>query len=66
MRKKLLIEIDHDKCTLDEFCLVSCPMGIFQNVDGKIVPMHTEKCILCRSCLSTCMNGAISVKEVDD
>jgi ferredoxin len=59
-------EIRHleDRCTSCTSCVPHCPTQAL-DVDRQSwhVTFEPEKCIICLSCLETCIYGAMSVKE---
>jgi NAD-dependent dihydropyrimidine dehydrogenase PreA subunit len=53
------ITIDYDKCTGVGECVTSCPVEIFEVVDGKAVAKNVGECIECCACVSACPQEAI-------
>ncbi|MHB8103988.1 MAG: indolepyruvate ferredoxin oxidoreductase subunit alpha, partial [Dehalococcoidales bacterium] len=54
------IKIDPEKCTVCGNCIPSCPFGLIDLVDGKIVVK--EGCNLCGACRDTCNYDAITIE----
>jgi NAD-dependent dihydropyrimidine dehydrogenase PreA subunit len=57
------IIVDNDKCTGCETCANTCPVGLYEIVDGKAVPEREDECLVCRACEAQCPEGAIQVIE---
>ncbi|MBD3209551.1 4Fe-4S ferredoxin [Candidatus Woesearchaeota archaeon] len=57
------IEIDYEKLGDDKSALDVCPVGVFEEQDGKVVAAHPENCTVCRACESSAPEGAIKVTE---
>lgn len=55
----LKISIDYDKCTGAGECVTSCPVEIFEIVDGKAIAKNVSECIECCACVSACPTEAI-------
>ena len=55
--------VDKDKCTGCETCANTCPVGLYEIVDGKAVPERMDECLVCRACEAQCPEGAIQVIE---
>jgi NAD-dependent dihydropyrimidine dehydrogenase PreA subunit len=53
------ITIDYDKCSGIGECVTSCPVDIFEVVDGKAIVKDIEECIECCACVSSCPKNAI-------
>jgi NAD-dependent dihydropyrimidine dehydrogenase PreA subunit len=60
--------IDHEKCTLCQKCVLSCPVEILQYIKkdsnrkkGKIKIIDMNLCLECRACEIICQDGAILV-----
>ena len=53
------IIIDYDKCIGAGECVSSCPVEIFEVVDGKAIAKDIGECIECCACVSACPEGAI-------
>jgi NAD-dependent dihydropyrimidine dehydrogenase PreA subunit len=56
---EIKITVDMDKCTGAGECVTSCPVDIFEVVDGKAVCKNVEECIECCACVSACPNDAV-------
>jgi len=52
-------------CKGCETCVNSCPVSVYEIIDGKSVPVRVEECIPCRTCESNCPEGAIQVIEAE-
>ena len=57
------IIVDNDKCTGCETCANTCPVALYEIVDGKAVPERVDECLVCRACEAQCPEGAIQVIE---
>ncbi len=56
------VEIDHKKCDMGGRCVESCPKGVLEKKDGKVVKTADfERCNLCTACEEVCELGAIKV-----
>ena len=53
------ITIDYDKCNGSEECVSTCPVDIFEVIDGKAIAKDIGECIECCACVSACPNDAI-------
>ena len=54
------ISVDYDACTGQGQCVESCPVGVYDLIDGKAVPERIEDCIECCSCVEVCPEKAIA------
>jgi electron transfer flavoprotein alpha subunit len=54
------IKINYDKCNVCGNCISSCPFGLIDLVDGKIVVK--EGCNLCGACRDACNYEAITIE----
>jgi NAD-dependent dihydropyrimidine dehydrogenase PreA subunit len=57
------VTIDHDICTFCQTCVNTCPMGVFEVEDDRVVPSQEDQCIVCRACEASCPVEAITVEE---
>jgi NAD-dependent dihydropyrimidine dehydrogenase PreA subunit len=57
------VMVDIDKCSGCETCANTCPVGLFEIVDGKAVPEREDECLVCRACEAQCPEGSIQVVE---
>ena len=57
------IKIDLSKCDGDGTCVNTCPVCIFEIVDGKSKAVNVSECLVCRACETQCPNSAIQVIE---
>jgi len=57
------VTIDYDTCTFCQTCVSTCPMGVFEVEDDKVVPAQEDQCIVCRACEASCPVEAIVVEE---
>jgi Fe-S-cluster-containing hydrogenase component 2 len=58
---RYLIQLDHDRCTMEMDCIAACPVEALQAVDGKLV-IDQEECLGCGLCIPSCPNGALSLR----
>lgn len=58
------VGVNPDKCVGDEECVEVCPVGVFQLLNGKAVPVQGDECLGCESCIQVCELEAITVTEV--
>jgi len=65
MGKLVMVEIkvDLDKCDGCGTCKDTCPVGVFEIVDGKSKVINLSECLACRACEMQCPNGAIKITE---
>ena len=60
----IMVEIKvSEKCNGCETCVNVCPVSVYEMKDGKSVPVRASDCIVCRTCESSCPQGAIQVIE---
>ncbi len=59
-----IVTVDAEKCDGSAKCVDVCPQGVFEMEDSKSVPVNSDECIYCESCLSECPTGAITITEV--
>ena len=52
-----------DKCTDCGECLDSCPGEVYEEVDGKVVPVNQDECHGCHTCEAVCTVEACFVEE---
>ena len=57
------IKIDNDKCDGCGTCKDTCPVGVFEIVEGKSKVVNLNECLVCRACEVQCPNGCIQVIE---
>ena len=67
----MLIEKIKDKCSECMLCVRDCVMGVWRNVDGKSLPLHTEMCNGCSHCIAVCpcdaiIHNGLKKEEVSD
>ena len=58
---RYLIQLDHDRCTMEMDCIAACPVEALQEVDGKLV-INQEECLGCGLCIPSCPKGALSLR----
>ncbi len=63
MATRKIIEIDEDKCTGCGQCVVNCPEGALEIVDGKARVMNEHFCDGLGACLGECPEGALKIVE---
>lgn len=56
---EIIITIDYDKCNGAGECVSSCPVEIFELVDGKAIAKDIGECIECCACVTACPKEAI-------
>lgn len=57
------VELDQDTCTQCQTCVNTCPMGVFETQNDKVVVANEEECIVCRACEASCPTSAIVVED---
>jgi NAD-dependent dihydropyrimidine dehydrogenase PreA subunit len=57
------IKIDTDKCDGCGTCKDTCPVSVYEIVDGKSKRVNVDACLACRACEVQCPNQAIQVIE---
>lgn len=57
------IKIELDKCDGCGTCKDTCPVTVFEIVDGKSNVANLTDCLVCRACEVQCPNSAIQVIE---
>lgn len=58
-----MIKVNKNKCSGCGNCVESCPFGVFEIENRKVVVKHPEKCKKCRACISACPNNAIKIGD---
>jgi len=58
--KKVVPEIDSEKCTGCGDCVEKCPTHAVTLVDGKSIIVRPEDCDYCTECEVLCPSGAVS------
>ena len=58
-----IIEINEDKCDGCEECIISCPEGAIQMINGKAKLVKDFYCDGLGACIGKCPQGAITVIE---
>jgi NAD-dependent dihydropyrimidine dehydrogenase PreA subunit len=53
------VEIDLDLCIGAEECIKSCPVDVYELVDGKVIAENIAECIDCGACDGVCPTNAI-------
>ncbi|MBN1545439.1 MAG: 4Fe-4S dicluster domain-containing protein [Syntrophaceae bacterium] len=61
--KRQIIKIDEEKCTGCGDCIVNCPEGALQLIDGKARLVSEVACDGLGACIGHCPFGAINVEE---
>ena len=54
------IEIDEDRCIGAGECVTSCPVNVFELVEGKAHAIRVEDCTECCACIDACPVKAIT------
>lgn len=57
------VKIDADKCDGCATCKDTCPVSVFEVVDGKSNVANVKDCLACRACEVQCPNQCIQVIE---
>lgn len=58
------VSINADTCEGCGDCVNTCPVDMFEMVDGKAkVSGNEEDCVGCESCVSVCPSTSVSVEE---
>jgi NAD-dependent dihydropyrimidine dehydrogenase PreA subunit len=57
------IKIDLSKCDGCGTCADTCPVCVYEIVDGKSKAVNVSECLVCRACETQCPNSAIQVVE---
>jgi NAD-dependent dihydropyrimidine dehydrogenase PreA subunit len=57
------VNLDGDSCTLCQTCVSTCPMGVYEFDNEKIIVAQEDQCIVCRACEAACPVGAITIEE---
>ena len=63
MAVRKIVKIDEDKCTGCGECIVNCPEGALQIIDGKARLVKESYCDGLGACLGECPEGAIIIEE---
>jgi len=59
-----LIQQDIDKCNNCRVCLMVCPKGVFDIVDGKNIRiMNRSECFACNACVTQCTEDALLLER---
>ena len=62
------LSIDRSKCNECRDCVKICVLKVFDIVEKRVSPVHTERCmgLSCRICMDTCWRRAITIKDIGD
>jgi NAD-dependent dihydropyrimidine dehydrogenase PreA subunit len=52
-----------EACSACGKCIEICPMKVFEDESGKVVPVREQDCLHCLLCLEACPNQAVSVRH---
>ena len=63
-RRKVMINISHDKCIGCRLCVMDCPVSDIELIDLKATPKN-ERCFNCGHCIAICPVEAIASKDYD-
>jgi NAD-dependent dihydropyrimidine dehydrogenase PreA subunit len=61
--KRQIVRIDEDKCNGCGECIINCPEGALQLIDGKARVVSELACDGLGACIGHCPQGAITVEE---
>ncbi|MDZ4171915.1 MAG: 4Fe-4S binding protein [Methanobacteriaceae archaeon] len=64
--KRDIIRIDEEKCTGCGDCMVGCPEGALQVIDGKARLINDLFCDGLGACIGTCPEGAIEIESLNE
>lgn len=56
--------VNQDLCVGCGFCVRSCPVKLYDLVDGKSVAARYEDCVGCGVCIDECLEDAITLKII--
>ncbi|MFW9908622.1 MAG: ATP-binding protein [Candidatus Thorarchaeota archaeon] len=65
MVRRLMIQIDEEKCTGCGLCITSCEEGALSIIDGKARVVSESFCDGLGACIGHCPEDALSLKEVE-
>ena len=63
--KRLIIEVDEERCDGCGNCMPACPEGALALVDGKARLVRESFCDGLGACLGDCPQGALRVRELE-
>ncbi|MBN1256918.1 MAG: 4Fe-4S binding protein [Planctomycetes bacterium] len=63
MARRKIIKIDEDKCNGCGECIINCPEGALQLIDGKAKLVKESYCDGLGACLGECPTGALTIEE---
>ncbi|MDY6965124.1 MAG: 4Fe-4S binding protein [Halobacteriota archaeon] len=63
--KRQMIEIDEEECDGCGNCVISCPEGALEIIDGKAKVVRESFCDGLGACIGECPQGALSVREAE-
>jgi len=58
-KDEVTIKVDYDKCQGHGDCVESCPVDVYELVEGKATAPNIEECIECCACAAVCPEDAI-------
>ena len=57
------VTLDENKCINCKTCVSICPMGIYKDLEEKVLVGNEVECIACMGCVPACPVEAIIVEE---
>lgn len=57
------MEIDDSACINCKTCVSTCPMGVYEDQEDKVVVGAPQECIACMGCVAACPTQCITVVE---
>jgi NAD-dependent dihydropyrimidine dehydrogenase PreA subunit len=57
------IKIDQNTCINCRICILTCPMGVYDDIGEHINVIRANECITCMGCVPACPVDSITIKE---